>query len=179
MNFEVTKSDIVFRGKVFDLQVDEITYNSGNKGVRETALHHGGSVIVPVTNEGKLVLIKQFRYPLKTKLFELPAGKLFKGEDPQICAVRELEEETGYKAGTISKLGAIATTPGFCTEILHIFLATDLTAGEPDREEGEVGMEMFEYTLEEVEKMITSQQIFDAKTLAGILYYKLQLQYLG
>jgi ADP-ribose pyrophosphatase len=179
MNFDVTKSEIVFRGKVFDLQVDEIVYHSGNKGVRETALHHGGSVIVPVLDSGKIILIKQFRYPLRTMLFELPAGKLFKGEDPEVCAVRELEEETGYKTGKIMKLGAIATTPGFCTEILHIYLATGLTPGEPHREEGEDGMEMFEFTLDEIEEMISSQQIYDAKTLSGILYYKLLLQKLG
>ena len=176
MNFKVTKSEIVFRGKVFDLQVDDIVYESGNTGVRETALHHGGSVVVPVTPDGKIILIKQYRYALRTMLIELPAGKLFKDEDPMVCAVRELEEETGYKAGTIKKLGAIATTPGFCTEMLHIFLATDLTQGTIAREEGELNMEMFEATLPEIEGMITEQKIYDAKTLAGILYYKLMLQ---
>ena len=176
MDFKVTKSEIVFRGRVFDLEVDDIVYDSGNTGVRETALHHGGSVIVPVTPEGKIILIKQYRYALRTMLIELPAGKLFKDEDPLICAGRELEEETGYKAGTIKKLGAIATTPGFCTEILHIFLATDLTHSTLAREEGELSMEMFEATIPEIEEMITDQKIYDAKTLAGILYYKLLLQ---
>ena len=175
MNFKITKSDIVFRGKVFDLQVDEIEYESGNKGIRETALHHGGAVIVAVTPENKIVLVTQFRYPFKQTLIELPAGKLFEDEDPAHCAVRELEEETGYRTGKLEKLGAIATTPGFCTEVLHIYLATDLTAGDHNREEGEYGMEMHEYTLEEIEKLIREQKIYDAKTLSGILYYKLKL----
>ena len=107
-------------------------------------------------------------------MYELPAGKLFKGEDPQHCAVRELEEETGYIAGKIMKLGVIATTPGFCTEVLHIFLAEDLTMGKINREEGEYGMVVREYPLEAIEEMIREGEIFDAKTLSGILYYKLR-----
>jgi ADP-ribose pyrophosphatase len=173
MNFEVTKSDIVFRGRVFDLQVDEIKYTSGNEGIREVALHHGGAVVVPVTPTGKIVMVNQYRYPLKKQLLELPAGKLFVGEDPRLCAIRELEEETGYVAGKVSKLTAIATTPGFCTEILHIYLAEDLTPGPHNREEGEYGMETVELTLEEIEQKILTQEIYDAKTLSGILLYKL------
>ena len=173
MNFEITKSEIVFRGRVFDLQVDEIRYDSGNPGIRETALHHGGAVVVPVTPSGKIAMVTQFRYPLKKMLLELPAGKLFAGEDPQVCAVRELEEETGYKAGRVTKLTAIATTPGFCTEILHIYLAEDLTSGPHNREEGEFGMDVVEFTLEEIEQKILTLEIYDAKTLSGILLYKL------
>ncbi len=173
MNFDITKSEIVFRGRVFDLQVDEIRYDSGNPGIREVAVHQGGAVVVPVTPSGKIALITQFRYPLKKTLLELPAGKLFPGEDPQLCAIRELEEETGYKAGKVTKLTAIATTPGFCTEILHIYLAEDLTPGPHNREEGEFGMEVIELSLEEIEQKIIALEIFDAKTLSGILLYKL------
>ncbi len=173
MNFEVTKSEVLFRGRVFDLQVDEIRYDSGNPGVRETAIHHGGAVVVPVTPEGKILMISQFRYPLKKTLIELPAGKLFKGEDPLICAVRELEEETGFIAGKVTKLTSISTTPGFCTEILHIYLAEELTKGKINREEGEAGMQMMEWTLDEIDAKILSQEIYDAKTLCGILLYKL------
>lgn len=89
MNFKVNKSDTLFRGKVFDLQVDQIEYFSGNKGVRETAVHPGGAVAAAVKDDGKIIFVKQFRYPLKKDLIELPAGKLNKGEDPLICAVRE------------------------------------------------------------------------------------------
>ena len=166
-NFKVTKSDIIFRGKVFDLKVDEIEYDSGNKGVRETAVHNGGAVILPVKDNGKLILINQYRYPLQKIITEFPAGKLNKGEDPFVCATRELTEETGYKAGFVKKLGAICTTPGFCTEILHIYLAKDLIPGNHDREEGEFGMEVFELGKEEIEKRILSGEIYDSKTICG------------
>ncbi len=168
MNFKVIKSQVLFKGRVFDLHVDDIEYESGNKSVRETAVHNGGAVIVPITNEGKIIFVKQFRYPLKQTLLELPAGKLDKGEDPQLCAIRELKEETGYIADVIQKLGAICTTPGFCTEILHIFLAKGLKPGNHSREEGEQGMEIFEFTISEIENKIISGEIYDAKTICGI-----------
>jgi ADP-ribose pyrophosphatase len=173
MNFKIVKSEIAFRGRVFDVQVDQIQYDSGNPGIRETALHLGGAVVVPVTPSGKIAMVRQYRYPLKKQLLELPAGKLFPNEDPQECAIRELEEETGYKAGKVTKLTAIATTPGFCSEILHIYLAEDLTPGPHNREEGEYGMETVELSLEEIEQKILAQEIYDGKTLSGILLYKL------
>ncbi|HEX2961197.1 MAG: NUDIX hydrolase [Ignavibacteria bacterium] len=171
-NFKVIKSETLFRGKVFDLQVDQIEYNSGNPGVREIAIHPGGAVVVPIKNDGKIVFVKQFRYPLQKVLLELPAGKLEVGEDPMKCAVRELEEETGYKAEEITKLGAIYTTPGFCTEVLHIYLAKGLTPGNHNREEGEHGMEVLELTKEEIEDKIKNGELVDAKSLSGILMAK-------
>ena len=168
MNFKLKKSEILFRGKVFDLQVDEIEYESGNIGIRETAIHPGGAVIVPITAENKIIMVTQFRYPFKKFMLELPAGKLDKGEDPYNCAVRELEEETGYKAGKIEKLGAICTTPGFCTEVLHIYLATQLQLGNHNREEGEYGMEVFKFFLSDVEEKIKKGEIMDAKSICGI-----------
>jgi ADP-ribose pyrophosphatase len=173
MNYKITKSDKIFKGKVFDIQVDEIEYDSGNGGRREVVIHPGGAVAVPVTDDGKIILVKQFRYPFKEKVLELPAGKLDEGEDPQICAVRELEEETGYKPATVKKLGAIYTSPGFCTEILHIYLTENLEEGTHNREEGEIGMEVLEFTLEEIQHKITSGEIVDAKTISGIHYYQL------
>lgn len=173
LNFKVKKSKIIFKGRVFDLQVDEIEYDSGNKAVREVALHPGGAVIVPIKEDGKIIMVKQFRYPFQKFMLELPAGKLEKDENPKDCAERELTEETGYSAESINKLGAIATTPGFCTEVLHIYLAENLTSGNYNREEGEYGMEMFEYSLDEIEEKITSGEIMDSKTICGIHYYNL------
>lgn len=172
MNFSVKKNNIIFKGQVFDVELDEIEYNSGNSGRREVVRHPGGSVVVPVKDNGKIILVKQYRYPFGEHLYELPAGKLDKGEDPLICAGRELIEETGYKTDKISKLGKIYTSPGFSSEILHIYLAKDLTPGNHNREEGEQGMEIYEFTLDEINQMIMDGKIVDSKTICGIYYYK-------
>lgn len=172
MNFKVQKSEVKFHGKVFDLQVDEIVYDSGQKGIREVAVHPGGAVIVPVKEDGRIVMIKQFRYPMQKWLIELPAGKLNKDEDPFLCAKRELQEETGYSSENVFKLGEICTTPGFCTEVLHIYLAKNLISGNHNREEGEYGMEVLEMTLNEIEEKIRNGEIIDSKTICGIYMYK-------
>lgn len=177
MNYKILKSEILYKGKVFDHQVDEIEYESGNKGIREIAIHPGGAVVVPVKDDGKIILVKQFRYPFQKTLIELPAGKLDKGEDPLICATRELEEETGYKAKEINKLGEIYIAPGYCTEILHIYMAKGLTSGNHNREEGEHGMEIFELSIDEIEKMIAEGEIKDAKTIVGINFLKNSLNH--
>lgn len=172
MNYKILNSRLLYKGKVFDHQVDEIQYESGNTGIREIAVHPGGAVIVPVKDDGKIILVKQFRYPIQKTLIELPAGKLEKGEDPLDCATRELEEETGYRSKTIKKLGEIYTAPGYCTEVLYIYSAMQLIPGNHNREEGELGMEIMELSIEEIEKSISSGEITDAKTIVGIHYLK-------
>lgn len=176
MNYKILESDIIFRGKVFDLRVDKIKYNSGNMGIREIAVHPGGAVIVPVKDDGKFIMVSQYRYPFEKFLIEFPAGKLDDNEDPQDCALRELQEETGYTAGNIQKLGMISTTPGFCTELLHIYLAKNLTPGKHNREEGEYGMEIKEFTFDEIEKKISSGEVIDSKSICG---FYLSKKYLG
>lgn len=170
-NFEILESEIIFRGKVFEIQVDKIKYNSGNTAPREVVLHNGGAVVLAETVSGRIILIKQFRYPFKKELWELPAGKLENGEDPIYCAERELKEETGYSAKRITKLGSIFTSPGFCSEELHIFFAEGLSEGEHAREEGEEGMTVHEFTPEEITAMIMNGEIKDSKTIAGMFYY--------
>lgn len=168
MNFRIVKSEVLHRGKVFNTKVDQIEYNSGNKAVREVAEHPGGAVVVPVTADGKIVMVTQYRFPVDKVLLELPAGKLGQNEDPRICAIRELEEETGYKSSNVIEIGSIFTTPGYSTEKLWIYLAKDLKKGNHNREEGEFGMEVFEFTMEEVEQKIFNGEIVDGKTICGI-----------
>ena len=175
MNYTIKKSNVLYEGKVFDLKVDEIEYETGSKGIREVALHPGGAVAVPLTKEGRIVMVEQFRYPFQKKLLELPAGKLDKGEDPFKCAVRELEEETGYKPASVDKLGEIYTAPGYCTEILHLYLMRDLKKGNHNREEGELGMVVHELTLDEIEKKIKEGEIVDSKTICGIYFLRNQV----
>jgi ADP-ribose pyrophosphatase len=172
MNYHIIKSEVVYRGKVFNTRVDQIEYNSGNKAVREVAEHPGGAVVIPVTNDGKIVMVTQHRFPIDKVLLELPAGKLGKNEDPKLCAIRELEEETGYKSDNVIGLGSIYTTPGYSSEKLWIYLAKDLKKGNHNREEGEFGMEMFEFSLNEVEEKIFSGEIVDGKTICGIYLSK-------
>ncbi len=174
MNFKVIKSNVVFEGKVFSVKVDDIQYNgTGNLATRQVAVHPGGVVIVPLLNNGKIIFVKQYRYPHDEIILELPAGKLDKNEDPLHCAIRELKEETGYTSENIRKIGKIYTTPGFCNEILHIFLAENLIEGNHQREEGEEGMELIELKLEEAEEKIKKGEIVDAKTICGLTMLKL------
>lgn len=172
MNFRIVKSEVIYHGKVFNTKVDQIEYNSGNKAVREVAEHPGGAVVVPVTAEGKIIMVTQHRFPVDKILLELPAGKLSDDEDPMLCAIRELEEETGYKSVNIKELGSIYTTPGYSSEKLWIYLAKELKPGNHNREEGEFGMEVFEFTLKEVEEKIYSGEIVDGKTICGIFLAK-------
>lgn len=169
-NFKVLKSEKRHAGKVFDLVVDDIEYSSGNRSVREVAEHPGGAVAVPLFDDGTLLMIRQYRYPIKSVIYELPAGKLGPGEDPVQCAKRELEEETGFAAGTMTKLTSIYTTPGFCTELLHLYLATDLSKvpGGQRLEEGE-DLSLERIDLREAVRMIQDGRIVDGKTICGIL----------
>lgn len=172
MNYQIVKSEVIFRGKVFNTIVNQIEYDSGNKAVREVAEHPGGAVVVPVTDEGKIVMVTQHRFPMNEVLLELPAGKLNKGENPFVCAIRELEEETGYKSENVSELGSIYTTPGYSTEKLWIYLAKNLKPGNHNREEGEYGMQVFEFSIDEIEKKITNGEIVDGKSICGIFLAK-------
>ncbi len=170
-NPKVLRSEKKYSGKIFDLIVDEIEYPSGNRSVREVAAHPGGAVIVPLFPDNNIILVRQFRYPIRRYIFELPAGKLNPGEDPLVCAHRELGEETGYAAGHMQLLTAIYTTPGFCDERLHIYLATELkqTARGQQLEEGEAGLTLEIAPLRRAIEMIERQEIVDGKTICGIL----------
>jgi len=173
MNFKINKSDKVFSGRVFDVKVDQILYDSGNNDVREIIVHNGGAVVLPVTKKGNIIMVKQYRYPIDDFMYELPAGKLEINEDPLECASRELTEETGYSSNNISYLGKIYTSPGFCTETLFIYLAEELLTGDHNREEGEHGMEVFEFPVDEVNNMIADGKIVDSKSICAIHYYSL------
>ena len=163
---------------MFNLVVDEVEYPSGNRGVREVVEHPGGSVVVPLLDDGSVLLVYQFRYSVKKNLFELPAGKLDAGEDPKVCAARELEEETGYTAGTLTELTAIYTTPGFCNEQLHLYVATDLKKLPTGQrlEEGELDLIVKAIPIDEVLQMIENQDIVDGKTICGIFLVERQIR---
>jgi ADP-ribose pyrophosphatase len=165
------KRELLYRGRIIDLWVDDVEYPSGNRTVREVAHHPGGAVVVPLLDDGRVIFVDQLRYPLEKHILELPAGKLSPGEDPAVCAARELEEETGWCAGSLEKLCSFYTTPGFCDEELHIYLGRHLTPS-PDghrREEGEFTMSVHMLSLAEAVQKIGDGGIKDGKTIIGLL----------
>jgi ADP-ribose pyrophosphatase len=175
MKYKVKSSTQIYKGRLVNLHVDEIVNENGTTGYREVVVHPGGAAIVAVKDDGKILMVTQFRYPIQKTIYELPAGKLDKSEEPALCAARELEEETGYKSDNIIKLGEIVSSPGFCDEILHLFLARDLKPGNKNQEEGEYGMLTYEFTLEEIETKIRKGEIIDAKTICAIYLAKSHL----
>jgi ADP-ribose pyrophosphatase len=174
MKLKLLNRKIIYKGKVFNTIVDDVEYESGNRSIREVAEHPGGAVIFAAFPDSSLILIKQHRYPIDKYIYELPAGKLDPNETPLDCAKRELEEETGYKANVWQKLTAIYTTPGFCNEQLHIFMAQDLYPAENGRnlEEGEQTMTVEILPLQAVIDMIEKQTIVDGKSICGIMIGK-------
>ncbi|MBI5217280.1 MAG: NUDIX hydrolase [Ignavibacteriae bacterium] len=171
MNLKLLKRNLIHQGRVFNTIVDDVEYPSGRTSIREVAEHPGGAVALAMFPDRKIILIKQHRYPIDKFLWELPAGKLEKGEEPLACVKRELEEESGYSASEWKKITTIYTTPGFCDEQLHLYLATNLTKLPDGRrlEEGEQTMTMEIVPLEQAVDMIHRAEIVDAKTIIAIL----------
>lgn len=164
----------VFSGRLLKVQRDHVTLPNGEDTTREYIRHPGAVAIVPVLSDGRVVLVKQCRYPINTLLWEIPAGKLDHGEneDPLECAKRELSEETGYEAEKWEKLLSIATTPGFSDEIIHLYKAEGLTKYAQHTDEDEfIGIQAF--TPSELQQMVQSGVLYDAKTLCALYACKI------
>ncbi len=174
--FEITQREIIYEGLVFTIIRDEVRHESGYSAVREIVQHDGGAVIAAVHDNGDILLIRQFRYPLAEEIVELPAGKLAPGEDPLDCARRELKEETGCTAERWQKLTAMLSTPGFCDEVLHIYLAQGLHDGEQALEEGEESLSVFRLPLTVALAMCADGRIRDGKTIAGLSLAAMRLE---
>ena len=171
-NEEITlESREIYKGKIITVHVDQIQQSSGRTAAREVVEHHGGVGILPLDAEGRVCCVRQFRYPYREQVLEIPAGKLEEGEDPLTCAVRELSEETGFSAETYVYLGQIYPSPGYCSEILHVYLATGLKPGSAHPDEGEI-LNVEWYTLDELTEMVMRGELKDAKTVIAILKAK-------
>ena len=157
----------VYRGRIVNLVVDEITTDQGIDTIREVFQHPGGAAVVPVLPGGDVLLVRQFRYPMQEYLLELPAGKIDAGEPPEETAARELGEEAGYKAGRLTKIAECYSTPGFCDEKLHIYLAEDLTAVQASGDDDE-DLEVVRLTRAELQAHLERGLFRDAKTIIGI-----------
>lgn len=161
-------SKTVYEGRFFQLVNDKVELANGMIRPRDVVIHPGGAVVVAQKNDGKVLLVKQYRYPVKQVEFELPAGKLDKkDEDPFEAAQRELLEETGYIAKKWESLGFIYTTPGICTEKLYLYKASDLSFEKQQPDEGEI-IDCYDFELDQIKKMIKNGTINDSKTICGI-----------
>lgn len=165
----------IFDGRVIKVRVDEVVLPNGEVSKREIVNHPGAVAIIALTDEGKLVLVEQYRKALEKAIVEIPAGKLEAGEKPEVTAVRELEEETGYVCEKMEFLTSFYTSPGFADEILYVYKATGLKKKENKAalDEDEF-VELMEVSLEEAVSLMKEQRIHDAKTMFAVQYLQLQ-----
>jgi ADP-ribose pyrophosphatase len=161
------RTERIYEGKIINLRRDMVRLPNGKEASREVVEHPGAVAVVAVLPDGRILLVRQFRHPVGQILLEIPAGKLDAGEDPDACALRELEEETCYRAGKIERRASVFTGPGFTDEVIHMYVAGELqkTALNPDDDEF---LEVQAYEQAEVRRLIREGIICDAKTIAGL-----------
>lgn len=164
-------TETVYDGKIIRLEIDDVILPDGKPSKRELVRHPGAVALIPITDDGKIVMIEQYRKALGTTLLEVPAGKLEPGEAPEVTARRELEEETGYSSDKLEPVMTFATSPGFADETIHLFAATGLhKVDNPAQGDEDEFVELLEIPLEEAVVMLDEGQIRDAKTAFAILW---------
>lgn len=170
MTFEekTLDSEKIYNGKILNLRRDKVTTVNGDTAYREIIEHSGGVVLAAITNDGKMVMVRQFRKAVEKVVFEAPAGKLEEGEDNLQAAIRELKEETGYSADKIEFMGSYFSSCGYTSEKLHLFLCRGLTAGETEFDDHEA-LIVEEYPLKDLFQQVIRGKIDDAKSALAIL----------
>jgi ADP-ribose pyrophosphatase len=174
---QILKSEVLYRGKVFQLQRDTVIEPGGVQAERDIIVHPGSVVVLPIFKDGRILLIRQYRHSVGEFLWELVAGRKEPKESPMAGARRELLEETGYTAKRMRKLMRVVPTPGFVNEWMWIFAAEGLTEGAAQPEEDEKITPRI-FTLKQAEKMIERGTLRDAKSICGLLYYLRFLKHL-
>lgn len=172
-NEKTVTSETLYSGKIIELRVDEVELPDGKLAKRELVKHPGAVAVIAITDEGKLVLVEQFRKALERTIIEIPAGKIELNEDPEQTAIRELEEETGYRAKEFTYIQSFSTSPGFADEVIHLYLAKSLEKVEnPAVGDDDEFINLHECTISETEEMMNDGRIYDAKTAFAVLYVK-------
>lgn len=167
--FEKTIEDnLIHTGGVLEYRVLKVELPDGNLATRDVIRHPGGVAILAFKDEDTILMVEQFRKPLDMVTLELPAGKIEKNEDIKLCAIRELEEETGYRAKYFNYVGKITTTPGFCDEYIYIYKAKDLYMGNKGGDEDEF-INVKEVKIKDLREMIKKGELIDAKSLAALM----------
>lgn len=161
----------IFSGKIISVHTDTVTLVDSTEAQREVVDHPGGVAVVGLTENNEVLMVRQFRYPYKEIIYEIPAGKLEKGEDIRQAGIREFHEECGAEAQNFEALGEIYPTPGYCSEIIHLFYATDLTFTQQELDDDEY-LDVIKMPFSECVAKIMSGEIKDAKTIVGILKLK-------
>ena len=170
MNLRETpvEQQIQYEGRIIRLRVDKAQLPNGKIATREVVEHNGGVCIAALTEQQELLFVRQFRYPYQEVVLELPAGKIDKGEEPLACGKRELTEETGASAQQYRSLGRLYPSPGYCGEVIHLFLATGLSFGRMNLDEDEF-LEVERIPLEKAVQMVLDNEVPDAKTQVAVL----------
>ncbi len=162
-------SDLAYQAKIFRVTKDTALLEDGTKAVRDVVHHSGGVCVVPLTDRGTLLMVKQYRYPMHEVTLEVPAGKTEPGEDHYECGLRELREEAGRTCNSYTYLGKLYPTPAYDTEVIHMYLARELSAPEEQKLDDEEFLDVVELPLTEAINMVMDGKIHDAKTQIALL----------
>ena len=157
----------IYKGKIINVNLRTVELPNGKISKREIVNHPGGVAILAFKDDNTILMVEQFRNPIQKKLLELPAGKLEPGEDTKVCGLRELEEETGYKADKFEYMGKIVTSPGFCDEYIYIYKAEDLYKGTTGLGDEDEFINVHELNIEKAKEMIKNGEIIDGKTISA------------
>jgi ADP-ribose pyrophosphatase len=171
MSFELIESESIYKGRAFDIRRDNVRLPDGRTTKLDIVEHIGSVVIVPVDDGGSMYFVRQYRHAARQDMLELPAGTLEPGEDPLVCAQREVREETGMASGNIREIGGFYLAPGYSTEFMHVYLATDLNH-DPLEADADEFLSVEKIPVAEAIQLAKSGGLPDAKSLAALLLAK-------
>lgn len=166
-------SETIYEGRIINLRVEDVELPNGKQSKRELIDHPGAVAVIAITPDNKILAVRQYRKALGKSIVEIPAGKLEVGEEPEVTAIRELEEETGYTCQSLNEVISFYTSPGFANELVHLYVAEGLIKkGEQAADEDEF-LDVLYLSLGELEEMVKTQEVHDAKTAYALLYLKM------